>query len=111
RTAEKNGFADICSSLTSIKKDEPMKEAKSRLSEQALSELREGGDAFYRDMLTILVETLREGIAGLHQSFNNHNWEKMGEIAHGMRGPCSHLGIESLWHLLKDLEEKGEVRP
>jgi HPt (histidine-containing phosphotransfer) domain-containing protein len=88
-----------------------MTEVKPKLSPDALRELRDGGDEFYREMLHILSHTLREGLQELRQYAEEKNWIKMGERAHGMRGPCSHLGITALWQLLKEMEDQSESNP
>ncbi|MCC6601496.1 MAG: Hpt domain-containing protein [Crocinitomicaceae bacterium] len=88
-----------------------MMQENSRFDIEALNELREGGEEYYFEMLETLTLSLSEGLEEMREAFQQKNWQRIGDRAHGMRGPCGHLGIDSLWHLLNKLEEKSNENP
>lgn len=70
----------------------------------ALKELCGDDQAFYGDMIRTFFRTTRESLAAMEQALQQGNWPVVAGLAHKMRGPCTHLGIDTLSGLLTQIE-------
>jgi HPt (histidine-containing phosphotransfer) domain-containing protein len=71
---------------------------------EALHDLSAGDDAFYEDMIRTFLRTTKQTLDAMHQASNAQQWIRVGDLAHKMRGPCTHLGTTVLSMLLEQIE-------
>lgn len=72
----------------------------------ALLELSGGDDHFYHDMIRTFLRTTRQSLDAMQQAMTEENWTRVRDLAHKMRGPCTHLSTERLSELLEQIEEE-----
>src|SRR5262245_61679332 len=76
-----------------------------KYSLDALLELSGGDEGFYHDMIRTFLRTTRQSLEAMQQATQEENWTRVRDLAHKMRGPCTHLSTEKLSQLLAQIEE------
>ncbi len=71
---------------------------------EELYRVADGDEHFVDEMLNLFLKTTHEGMDKLKQNLETNNWVGLSETAHKMAPPCRHLGADSLYRNLKELE-------
>ncbi|MEX1192270.1 MAG: ATP-binding protein [Brumimicrobium sp.] len=98
-------------SISIIKKK--IKHQKSKVPQQkhidfsGLSELSDGDDKFYTEMLNTFLDSTSEGIKDIEKALKENNWKMLAEYSHKICAPAKHLSAEVLYSHLKEIELKS----
>ena len=71
---------------------------------EALRDLSAGDDAFYHDMIRTFLRTTKQTLDAMHMASGEQQWLRVRDLAHKMRGPCTHLAATGLSPLLEQIE-------
>lgn len=71
---------------------------------EALHDLSAGDDAFYHDMIRTFLRTTKQTLDAMEQAAAEKQWIRVRDLAHKMRGPCTHLATTGLSLLLEQIE-------
>lgn len=69
-----------------------------------LRELCDGDTVFFNEMINTFIRTSHEGMEQLRRAMQEGNRSRVSDLAHKLRGPCSHLGMEELRRIFADME-------
>ncbi|MBI3510693.1 MAG: Hpt domain-containing protein [Bacteroidetes bacterium] len=70
-----------------------------------LKELCSGDEVFYAEMIKTFFRTTLAGISSMQKAAEEKKWKEVSELAHKMRGPCTHLSTHALSELLVQIEK------
>ncbi|MGZ4097513.1 MAG: Hpt domain-containing protein [Bacteroidia bacterium] len=65
---------------------------------------------FFNEMIDIFIRSSLEGIAGMEESLAKNDMKMLGHYAHKIISPCRHIEADDLIPLLKEIEDKAELK-
>ncbi|MFZ2341233.1 MAG: ATP-binding protein [Bacteroidales bacterium] len=79
-------------------------EEKGSLDLRNLYHLSGGDRIFLKQMLETFISTTAAGLNEMAESAGKAEWEKTADISHKIQPPCRHIGADTLFELLSNIE-------
>lgn len=71
----------------------------------ALNELSRGNNEFVNRMVGIFTELATESVKNLQHARESHNFDELRTTAHKLKPSLQQMGIDSLYHVIRDVEQ------
>lgn len=71
----------------------------------ALNELSRGNSEFVNRMVGIFTELATESVKNLQHARESHNFDELRTTAHKLKPSLQQMGIDSLYHVIRDVEQ------
>ena len=68
-------------------------------------------EAIVRRLAWAFIETTPAILTALDEALTAANWEAVGDAAHHLKSSLDGLGVESLRHVIREIEAYGEAVP
>ncbi len=68
-----------------------------------------GDDTFVRKMIDLFIETVPHDLTKLETALSEQNWEALSKTAHKLKSTISSMGITSIKHDVRAVEEKAKT--
>lgn len=78
---------------------------------QNVRQLVHGDEAIVRRLAWAFIETTPAILTALDEALTTPNWEAVGDAAHHLKSSLDGLGVESLRHIIREVEAYGEAPP
>ena len=78
---------------------------------QNVRQLVHGDEAIVRRLAWAFIETTPAILTALDEALTTPNWEAVGDAAHHLKSSLDGLGVESLRHIIREVEAYGETPP
>lgn len=68
-------------------------------------------ETIVRRLAWAFIETTPAILTALDEALTKSNWEALGDAAHHLKSSLDGLGVESLRHIIREVEAFGETPP